>query len=258
MADERLTTTVAKAPPLVTYKRGILPAFIDPRCIVCTTAEQTRVDINLGLGKAWGLRMIARRIPPGDQVRLSKSGEVLTEEKVMRRIGEHLRRGHVPMELQAGRVIAEEEAKLAGIDVDECEGTFVSYFSVLSDIVRRGSEHMVDSATPPTIGETIRAARVLAQLDVILNAGQREAETREILDRFLTLAETHFSPEEFGDFMRVLQDDPKVRTLMGEDVDESVVEALSWEHSDPSATDEKGSQLDLFRTESLTGPQESL
>lgn len=152
-----------------------------PNCRTCQSPLRPDIERALVTGRSYS--GIARQFP---EAGLSA-----------RNIGEHYRRGHLPVRDEALRRLAEERAAQIARDIDEGAGVVVDQVLFARAVVQRSFERLASGDAEPDIREGLAAARLLTDFDD--TATQVEAEALfVVLTAYVEEMEKIASPEQMA------------------------------------------------------------
>jgi hypothetical protein len=163
-----------------------------PNCRTCQSPLRPDIERALVTGRSYS--GIARQFP---QAGLSA-----------RNIGEHFRRGHLPVRDEALRRLAEERAAQIARDIDEGAGIVVDQVLFARAVVQRSFERLASGDAVPDIREGLAAARLLADFDD--TATQVEAQALfVILTAYVDEMEKVASPEQMAAWAEACSKNPE-------------------------------------------------
>lgn len=213
--DVRSSTSVNRTRAAVMYRVGgrQYPMKSAPLCRVCQ--HHRRQEIESLVLQGVGYAAIVRRLDLGNEV-TSESGTVVVQAINSRNIGDHLHRGHMPVNESITRVIMEDRAKELGKAIDSEEEVLADHITFARVGVARVFSQMQEGKIEPTMAEAIRLARLLVQVD--LRAAEEGADQDAFLQGFMAYAraiQKNCSPEQVRNIGRDISADPVMKSLLG-------------------------------------------
>jgi hypothetical protein len=170
------------------------PLVSVPNCLTCQSPLRPDIERALVTGRSYA--GVARQFPHAG---LSS-----------RNIGEHYRRGHLPVQDEALRRLAEERAAQIAKDIDEGAGVIVDQVLFARAVVQRSFERLACGDAEPDIREGLAAARLLADFDD--TATQVEAQALFVLTRaYVEEMEKVASPEQMAEWAEACINNPEVQ-----------------------------------------------
>jgi len=165
-----------------------------PNCRTCQSPLRPDIERALVTGRSYS--GIARQFP---EAGLSA-----------RNIGEHFRRGHLPVRDEALRRLAEERAAQIARDIDEGAGIVVDQVLFARAVVQRSFDRMASGDAEPDIRQGLAAARLLADFDD--TATQMEAQALfVILTAYVDEMEKVASPEQMAQWAEACTNNAEVQ-----------------------------------------------
>jgi hypothetical protein len=167
-----------------------------PNCRTCQSPLRPDIERALVTGRSYS--GIARQFP---QAGLSA-----------RNIGEHFRRGHLPVRDEALRRLAEERATQIARDIDEGAGVVVDQVLFARAVVQRSFERLALGDAEPDIREGLAAARLLADFDD--TGTQVEAQALFVLTKaYVDEMEKIASPEQMAEWAEACTNNAEVQRV---------------------------------------------
>lgn len=194
---------IGKASTVATYKLGgrDYPLKTVASCIVCTSHHRVEIERQAIKGHGWA--GIARQLP--EEANISA-----------RNIAEHVRNGHLPMDLVRRNAIFEESARSVGRGLVEAEFNIIDQIAYSKLVINRRVEYLMDNDIVPDATEAAAAARLLAQVEI--EKAESGIDEAAMLDGFLVYAEAireHTTPDQFAAIARTISSHPVMRRLLG-------------------------------------------
>ena len=181
-----------------------------PQCRVCQAHDRDQIEHGLMVG--YGYQAIAKGLPEDSELWRSRGGdEEFSLAQVCRLIGDHSRRGHARGDLAVTRAIQEEWAKKSGIDIEAATTSIVTEFGLLNEVMRRAWQNMIETGTPPTLNQGLRAAETMLTYRDI--ASDVDANVfREGGEAMFRVLRTMFDDDVVQQIFLKMQEDPTIQS----------------------------------------------
>lgn len=124
----------------------------------------------------------------------------------------HLVAGHLPLQVEALRRIAEERAESIGRDVESGVASLVDQVVLARTVVQRSFERIAAGDAEPEVADGIAAARLLHQMGVDDQQGDKDLWTEAFM-AYHDVARRLMPPEMFARFGDELRVNPILRSL---------------------------------------------
>lgn len=126
------------------------PQRTNTRCKTCMSPYRTAIEN--ALLKSYGYAAIVRSLPEDSD---------LSERNIM----EHFKRGHLPLDESARRVLIEEDAKDRGLDIEGYESTLANHVTFAKLGVQKVLQRMMAGDLEPDIDQGIAFANLLLKVE---------------------------------------------------------------------------------------------
>lgn len=134
------------------------PLVSVPQCRTCQSPHRLIIENHLISGRtSTGILRELESIDPDNEFHPSAEG-----------IGEHYKRGHMPLTKAVQRRLFERRQEEVGERMNEALGTMMDHVTVAQMIVQKGGEKIATDELVPTVAETLGAAKFLHDIEKTL------------------------------------------------------------------------------------------
>lgn len=151
---------VRQQPPTsaVVYRVGgrYYPLRTESRCVVCNSEWRTEIETALLKGRSY--RVIEEGLEEDSGV-------------TRRNIREHVKNGHLPMEVVSRTALIEERAKEMGRNLEDHAGSVVDQVTLARTVVQRTFERMAEGSMDWSVSDALKAADLLQKHELYEGSG---------------------------------------------------------------------------------------
>jgi hypothetical protein len=185
-------------------------------CKVCKSLFRTAIENALVSGHSY--EAIVRSLPPGAEI-------------TVQNIGEHYRRGDLPLEESVRRELIERSAIRLKLDPAKTASRLIDRKGLLELIVNDTIDKIGRREIEPNITDALNAVKLLEVMDVEEEDQADSSTYLQSLRRLMTLTRQTMSPIEFQAFSKKILDDPVLQSLTHPDrvpveVDAELIEPI--------------------------------
>lgn len=128
------------------------PLVSVPNCHVCQNPNRQEIEEQIATGRPY--RAIWRHLPPELQGTVSD-----------RSMAQHFKNGHMPLSVATNRAMIEARAATVGKAIEDGMISLVDHMTLAQSVVDRVNERLVMGEIEPDVGDGLRAAHMLAQIE---------------------------------------------------------------------------------------------
>ena len=187
------------------------PMRTQPECFVCQSP--LRAEIETQLLKGYGYAAIARHLPEDSGIQ-------------QHNIEQHLKRGHLPLELTVRRAIMEDRATALGKQIEDAEGSIIDHLSFARMGLQRVFERMAEGYLQPDIKDGIEFAKLIIKMEEL--AGDGQALDQQVIFRgfleWMKVIQRVCTPEQVREIGAMLSTNHVIRGFLNrapEDIEEA-------------------------------------
>lgn len=122
----------------------------------------------------------------------------------------HREKGHIPMNQQMMRELAEQRALQEGIDLTEHTGQFLDHYLVSKLVMTQGYEALIKGEIKPDVKDTLAAAKLQAEMDAANKQSLTTEQMQDLIFLYFRTVQKNVDLQQWQKIMREIQDNPLV------------------------------------------------